>query len=95
VTPAARHGLAAQQHVPARGRLQPADDPEQRGLAAPVGAEQAQELAGLDGERHAVDHRDREVLADLGDLEEYHLRRQTGIVVGGPIREGVVAIAIA
>src|SRR5262249_62071968 len=71
---AARHGLATQQNAAARGWFEPADDAQQRRLAAAVGAEQTDELAGLDHERHGVDHRDQEVLADTDDLERHRHR---------------------
>ena len=56
-------------HPAAAGRLDAADDAQQRGLAAAVGTEQADELAGLRRERHGVDHRDQVVLADAADVQ--------------------------
>jgi hypothetical protein len=56
--------LAVQGHAPPRGRLDAADDPQQRRLAATVGAEQADEVAAVDRERHGVDHGDEVLLAD-------------------------------
>ena len=54
---------------------QPADDVEQRGLAAARGADHAQELAGIDRERDMIDRRDRavrglEALDDVLDDED-------------------------
>ena len=59
---------------PPRGlRLQPGDDPQERGLAAARGAEQHDELAVGDVEVHALEHVGlAEGLADLVDLELGH-----------------------
>ena len=61
--------------APAAGRLDAADDAQQGGLAAAVGAEQADELAGLRRERNGVDHRDEVVLADAADVQ-LHMRHR-------------------
>src|SRR5712692_3314592 len=74
MTVASDDRLATQQHTPARGSLQTADDAEQGGLAAAVGSHQAHEVAGVGGERHPVDDRDQKVLADLLDLEGHRHR---------------------
>ena len=69
MTAATRYRLAAEQHAATRGGLEPADDAQQRRLAAAVGPQQADELAGLDAERDGVDDGDEEVFADVDDLE--------------------------
>ena len=43
-----RHIGAAQQHVARIGAQNAGDDPQQRGLAGAVGADETDELAGLD-----------------------------------------------
>ena len=82
------HVLAVEAHR-ASGRLDQAQQHAARGRLAASGlADQRQGLAGLDGERHAVDgaHRsqalaqhqpasDREILDQVLDLEERHLTR--------------------
>src|SRR6185436_742524 len=60
---------AVEHHAPARGGLDAAHDAQERRLAAAVGTEQADEVAGLGGERHRVDDGDQVVLADAVDLE--------------------------
>jgi hypothetical protein len=46
-------------HGPARRRGQAADEVEQRRLAAAAGAHDGDDLAGRDGQRHAVERLDR------------------------------------
>ena len=60
----------AQHDVPAAGVGQPGDDPQQRGLAAPAGPQQEEELPRLDGQRDVVHrHRGRAAVAvDLRDV---------------------------
>src|SRR5439155_1481169 len=62
-------------HATGRG-LETADDPEQRGLPAAVGTEEADELPRRDGERDGVDDGDQVVLADPGDVQlRHHFQR--------------------
>ena len=70
--------FAAEEHAPARRRFEAADDAEQGGLAAAVGAEQTDEVARLDRERHPVDDRDQVVLADVLDdeLQRHRMSRR-------------------
>src|SRR5581483_5743217 len=74
VPTAAGDGLAAESDGAARRRLEPADDAQQRGLAAAVRAEQAHELARLDRERDGGDDGDQEVLADAADVQRHRHR---------------------
>ena len=55
-------------HAP-EGHAQPADDPQQRGLAGTVGAEQGHRLAPVDVEGHVVEHLHRAV----GEVQVAHL----------------------
>ena len=70
--------LAVERDAAARGRLEAADDPQQRGLATAVGPEETDELARLHPKRDAIDHRDQEVLADLlhGELQRHRATRR-------------------
>ena len=65
------HLATADQQLPAGRHDLPAADPEGRGLAGAVGAEQGVDLAGLDGEVHTVEHVDGAVPAsDVVQLED-------------------------
>src|SRR5262249_4065964 len=72
--------LAVERDATARGRLETADDSQQRGLATAVGAEETDELAGLHPKRDPIDHGNEEVLADLLDRELHGTERQPGSV---------------
>src|SRR5262249_54274114 len=72
--------LAVERDVAARGWLEAADDPQQRGLATAVGPEETDELARLHPKRDAIDHRDQEVLADLLHGELHGTEREPGSV---------------
>ena len=54
--PAAGDDLAVEEHLAGPGRLEPCDDPAERGLAAARLAHQGQDLAGLDSQVDAVEH---------------------------------------
>ncbi len=65
---AQRHVLAADQHAPARHRFESGNHPQRRRLAAARGAEQRDEFALRDLERHVVDG--GHVAVFLGDAFE-------------------------
>jgi hypothetical protein len=73
----------AENDPPGARRLEPGQEPHQRGLAAAGRTEQAKELALEDVERHVVDCRGR--AEALGDALEADQRHGAGIV---PRREG-------
>ena len=63
-------GLAAELEAAAVGDVQAGDDVEEGGLAGAVGADQAVDLAALDGDAHVGQRlQAAETLADAGDLE--------------------------
>ena len=71
-----RHVALADADPAARRHLQPGDHAQRGGLAAPGGAEQRDELAGRDLERHVVDRGDRPVA--LHHALEAHGRARLG-----------------
>src|SRR5690606_31737029 len=63
--------LAVQAHLPGRGPIEAADAVEHRGLAGPVRADQAEDLAQPDFERHAIDrHQAAKAHAQPVDLQQ-------------------------
>ena len=69
-------GRAAPAHLAAVGREHAEHDPHRGRLAGAVGPDEAEQLAGLDGERDAVERDDVAVAArEIGQLE--HPRRST------------------
>ncbi len=75
-TPVGRHVrrvAAVDLDAPAIGQLEPGDQAQQRGLAAARRAEQREQLAMLDRQRHPIDRGHRaEFLADVADFEQRH-----------------------
>ncbi len=72
--------LAADRDFALRDLLEPGDHPQQRGLAAPGGADQHAELAVGDVDVHAADHvRRPEVLVHLADDDAGHALAPQGL----------------
>jgi hypothetical protein len=62
--------LAPQPDLPGIGALEPGDDPKQGRLAASRRAEEGDELLGLHGQRHVVEHERLAIgLADVAKLQ--------------------------
>jgi hypothetical protein len=79
------HPLSAPAHLAAVGREHPEHDPHRRRLAGAVGPDEAEQLAGRDGERDPVERDDVAVAAgEVGQLE-HHARsteRRPGATTG-------------
>ena len=71
-------GLAVQADFAGGGRVQARQDPQERGLARPRGAEHRQASAGVEGEGHAAQHAPLAAAdAELVDLDDHaRLRAQ-------------------
>jgi hypothetical protein len=64
--------LAVQQHPSVIGRLQAGDDPQQRCLSRSRWAEQRDQLAACNVERHVIEHARRpERLSDMAQLDAH------------------------
>jgi hypothetical protein len=87
----AGHVLPVDQDLPARGRLEPGQHAQERGLAAARGAEEREELALLDREAHVVNGQHvAEPLGDVADLDDgAHgpLRPEAALRHGAPAGE--------